>query len=212
MNEQNDNSHWIMGGLLLACVGTGVYLFFFKKNKTDKSGNPVVNVTGEPPNGSDGEGTRDQFNDYCEYILNTWEAQYINNYTEESLYAICKEWYPNEDIRNMNINRAMDIIYSDYWIRYNIHKLPEHLRMMVLDCAINQGQPTSIRLLQSCAGVAVDGVNGNKTQAAAKTVTIDAYYTARKAQYEKSAQGAGRAQYLAGWMNRLNDVTQEAKK
>lgn len=209
MNE--DNQKWLWGGLILLCLGGGGY-FLFGQKKKDKSGNPVPYVTGDTPTGGDGEGTRDEFDVYCEYILNKWESVLVNNRTEHSKFAICKEWYPNEDIDNMNINRAMDIIYNDYWIKYNIHKLPEHLRMMVLDCAINQGQPTSIRLLQQAAGVPIDGINGPKTQEAAEKVTIDAYYELRKMQYQFSARGEGRAQYLAGWMNRLNDVTTEARK
>lgn len=203
------NEKLMLGVGIAALLGGGLYLILRPAPK-DKSGNPIVPVTGDPV--ASGDGDREEFDIYAEYILNKWEAKYVKNATEESLYAICKEWYPSEDIPNMPLQRAMDLIFRDYWVKYNIHKLPEHLRMVVLDAAINQGQPTSIRMLQACAGVSVDGKNGPVTQEAANKVTIDQYCAKRLEVYKISASKGNRSQYLAGWVNRLNDVCAEAKK
>jgi Glycosyl hydrolase 108 len=208
MEEQNK---YLFGFGILGCLAVGLYFVIKGQQPKDKSGNPVIPVKGSDPTGESGEGTREEFDVYCDYILNKWESVHVETKYENSKYAICKEWYPDENIAELDINHAMDLIYRDYWLKYNIHLLPKYLRMLVLDCAINQGQPTSIRLLQKCAGVTIDGHNGTITQNAAKNVTIKMYYDARMEQYKASAKG-DRAQYLAGWMNRLKDVYDECQK
>ncbi|MEN9609570.1 MAG: hypothetical protein RLZZ628_384 [Bacteroidota bacterium] len=196
-----------LGAFVLVGLGVGVY--FLTQHPKDKSGNPIVPL-GEGDAETDGDGTRDEYNTYSQYILTKWESDYTQNAFEESKFAVCKEWYPQEDIKNMTLSRAQDIVYRDYWLKYNIHKLPLGLRMIVLDACINQGQPTGIRMLQRVGGVSVDGVNGAKTQAAADNVTIYSYCEERKKQYHSSASKKGRAQSLQGWLNRLEDVQKKA--
>lgn len=149
----------------------------------------------------------EEFSSYCDYILKKWESQYINNADEESKYAIVKEYYPNEDIRNMTLTRAKEIIYADYWRKIRASEVNRKIRLVYFDAAINQGQPTAVRMLQRLTGVTVDGIAGAVTVTASLAVTSYQYSNARYDRYDEVVRvNPSKSQYLAGWRNRLHDV------
>lgn len=91
-----------------------------------------------------------------------------NDLGGETKYGISKKAYPNEDIPNMTLERATDIYKMDYWNAVGADYLPEKLAYVVFDCAVNQGVPTAIKLLQVVLDVEVDGKLGPKTLNAAE--------------------------------------------
>ena len=179
------------GVLLLLLVGAAVTVGF------------AANSEGGISYGSEYE----EFNSYADYILKTWESIYINNSNEVSKFGIVKQWYPNEDIENMTLKRAKEIIYVDYWQKIKASKMNRKLRLIYFDAAINQGQPTAVRMLQTLAGVSVDGVAGPQTIAASKNITSYMYAMARYDRYDEVvANNPDKAKYLDGWRRRIYEV------
>lgn len=78
-------------------------------------------------------------------------------------WGISKRAYPNEDIRNLTVERAKEIYRRDYWGPAGCEALPPALRLDVFDMAVNSGVRASIRCLQRAAGVTADGVLGPHT-------------------------------------------------
>lgn len=147
----------------------------------------------------------EEFSSYCDYILKKWESQY--NSDEESKYAIVKQYYPNEDIRNMTLTRAKEIIYVDYWRKIRASEVNRKIRLVYFDAAINQGQPTAVRMLQKLTGVQVDGIAGAITVTASLSITSYQYANERYDRYDEVVRlNPSKAQYLPGWRNRLHDV------
>jgi Glycosyl hydrolase 108/Predicted Peptidoglycan domain len=151
----------------------------------------------------------EEFNSYADYILKKWESQYVKNRIEESKFAIVKEFYPLEDIQNMSLTRAKELIYKDYWQRCKCAKINKKIRLIYLDACINQGQGAAVRMLQKLGGVTVDSVVGGQTIAASNSITAYMYAIERLERYEETARikADTHAQYLQGWTNRVEWVT-----
>lgn len=86
----------------------------------------------------------------------------------ETRYGITKRCYPRLNIRTLTLVQAKEIMYRDYWLHCACDKLPPEAALLLFDCAVNQGQPTAIRLLQSCLRVHPDGEIGDVTLAAVR--------------------------------------------
>ena len=82
----------------------------------------------------------------------------------ETNFGISKRAYPNEDIRNLTRERAIEIYRRDYW-----DALPDvsgSLRFLLFDFGVNAGVSRSIRTLQAAIGTTADGIFGPKSLAA----------------------------------------------
>ena len=72
----------------------------------------------------------------------SWEGGYSNDPDDpggETNFGISKRYHPNEDIKNMTKERAMEIYKGSYWYAMKCDELPYPLDMVVFDCAINPG-------------------------------------------------------------------------
>jgi lysozyme family protein len=81
----------------------------------------------------------------------------------ETRFGISKRAYPMLDIKNLTMEAAIDIYKSDYWDSLAIDQMPPDIRLMVFDCAVNQGRTRAVRILQGALGVKQDGVLGAMT-------------------------------------------------
>lgn len=81
-------------------------------------------------------------------------------------YGIAANSYPDEDIKNLTLDRAKDIYRRDYWNRVRCDDLPAALRYPIFDAAVNSGTGQAVKWLQRALGVADDGVIGTVTLAA----------------------------------------------
>lgn len=81
-------------------------------------------------------------------------------------YGIAANTYPNEDIRNLTVERAKEIYRLDFWNRVRADDLPAEVRYAVFDAAVNSGAAQAARWLQRAVGVRDDGVIGPVTLAA----------------------------------------------
>lgn len=100
------------------------------------------------------------------------EGGYSNDQNDpggETNFGISKRAYPDEDIRGMTRERAIQLYRRDYWDACKCDELPPQLALMTFDIAVNQGPSVARQLLQEAVVVRVDGVLGTATlQAAAK--------------------------------------------
>jgi lysozyme family protein len=102
-------------------------------------------------------------------------------------------------------------IYSDnYWKKALCNELQAHLDLVQFDTAVNMGPNRAIRILQQAVGVASDGDFGPATRqacaACSAPVAVARYCSIREALYRRFAEARGQDRFLAGWLNRLNDL------
>lgn len=139
-----------------------------------------------------------------------WEGGYVfdsNDPGGETKFGICKRSYPNLDIKNLTKQQAKEIYKMDYWDAVSADKLPDSIKLMVFDCAVNQGCPFAKITLQKALGVTRDGIIGPKTLAAFEDVSeymlikkITAYRLERYMALKHWSY------YSKGWMKRLFDI------
>jgi len=84
------------------------------------------------------------------------EGGYVNRKDDkggETKYGISKKYYPDEDIKNLTLERAKEIYYKDYWKNKKLDldkvtEFDEKLAIELFDIAVNQGVPTAAKYLQ----------------------------------------------------------------
>jgi hypothetical protein len=87
------------------------------------------------------EEMKESFDKALSFVL-SWEGGYSNDPNDaggETNFGISKRAYPNEDIKNMTMDRAMEIYRNDYWNACNCDDLPYPLDMVIFDTAVNMG-------------------------------------------------------------------------
>ena len=87
-------------------------------------------------------------------------------------YGISQRAYPGLEIAKITLADAKAIYKRDYWDALRLADLPPRLAMAMLDAAVNTGRAAAVTMLQRLcndggAGLAVDGVMGPQTMAAA---------------------------------------------
>lgn len=90
----------------------------------------------------------------------------------ETKYGISKRSYPKEDIKNLTIERAVEIYKRDFWNPCKLDKIENQITAnIIFRFVVNAGVPRGVRLLQETlntfvpliAGVKVDSIVGNQT-------------------------------------------------
>ena len=119
-----------------------------------------------------------EFDDIIEKVLEH-EGGYVNDPTDaggETKYGISKRAYPDEDIKELTIERAKELYKRDYWDRYRVSNLPDRLRHIYVDMCINMGGGRATKILQEACNsknankIDVDGGIGPATIKAASNV------------------------------------------
>lgn len=126
-------------------------------------------------------------------------------------YGISAASYPALDIKNLTLEEAEAIYKRDYWQKYKIDYLPEHVRLHFFDVCVNSGYSRAVKILQRAAGIAADGVFGADTKANLPRVTVWGYAQERVAFYVNHAQlNPGKIKFLKGWIIRVLEVTKNS--
>ena len=97
------------------------------------------------------------------------EGGYVNNPKDpggETKFGISKRAYPNEDIKNLTRDRAIELYERDYWNACRCSGMHTAVAMVVFDTAVNCGVGAASRWVQRVAGVTQDGVIRSVTLAA----------------------------------------------
>lgn len=122
-------------------------------------------------------------------------------------YGISQAAFPNEDIKNMTKERAIQLYHDHYWSKMKCDELPDGVDYLVLDCGINMGNRTAIKILQRAAGVTADGIIGPKTIAASSSVSPELFMVYRLDRYMRIiGERHSNAKFARGWSNRCLDV------
>lgn len=125
-------------------------------------------------------------------------------------YGISARSYPNEDIINLTLERALYLYKRDYWDSLRLGEIPWPLSLYVFDSAVNQGTVPATRMLQEALGVTVDGVIGDETIAAAQQAMPyhAAQFMALRAMRYTQSNNFDR--YGKTWLRRVFQIIMEA--
>ena len=125
-------------------------------------------------------------------------------------FGISQRAYPHLDIDALRLEEAEALYRRDYWQPIQGSQLPNGLDLLLLDCAINQGPVTAIKLLQQTLRIHDDGLIGPETLSAAKTAMpelLDAFAAERALRYELNPN---EATFGRGWYRRLLRMHRQA--
>jgi len=113
-------------------------------------------------------------------------------------------------VRGLKPHEAMDIYYSEYWLRPGFDHLPLHddVVEMVFDMAVMAGPHRAVQTLQEAVGAKVDGLIGPKTRKAVTQMSqqeVAAQFMAARIERigRIVADDPSQAVFAAGWNARL---------
>jgi lysozyme family protein len=118
-----------------------------------------------------------------------------------------------KDVADLNPDQAEIIYGTVQWAQIHGDDLPGALAPLMLNAAVNQGEPTAIGMLQDCLGVPRDAVMGPRTLAA--VAGWHSPYMPEQSLAEEFAARVGvhyatlnakEGQYELGWFRRLMRV------
>jgi lysozyme family protein len=118
-------------------------------------------------------------------------------------FGISQRSYPEINMALLTEVQARAIYQRDYWQPLHGDLLPAGLDLLLLDCAVNQGTPTAILLLQRMLGVQSDGAMGPITLNSARRAMpklLDVFAAERALNYECNRN---EALFGRGWYRRL---------
>ncbi len=113
------------------------------------------------------------------------EGGYVNDPADpggETNMGITKRYHPTVDIKNLTVDQAKSIYFTDYWVPAGCGSLPDGLDLMHFDCAVNEGVGTASAILANAAW------------------SVPEYASRRAMRYAASPQFD---RYGLGWMRRV---------
>lgn len=123
---------------------------------------------------------------------------------------VYREWKgnPSADVKGMTKAEAKDIYHAYYWNPCKAEWLPNSIRDIHFDAAVNHGVARAAKLLQTAAAVTVDGAIGKNTINAANALNPELlklrYAVARYKFYGEIVQrDRSQTAFIAGWMARM---------
>lgn len=150
------------------------------------------------------------FDDYITYIIDAHEGGLVDHKDDPgglTKYGISQRAFPELEIRELTKEQAKEIYRLHYWQKIRGEELPEKLKLITLDAAINQGVSRAAKLLQRACGVNDDGIIGPKTLAALRTTqsvfVLSKYAELRMKHYQSLDNWRV---FGKGWSRRLLDV------
>ena len=156
------------------------------------------------------------FDDIIEVTLEH-EGGYVHDPKDlggETNFGIAGRFYPDVDIKNLTKDGAKEIYRKDYWDKNKVDDLPDNLKHIFFDMAVNQGRGTAVKILQRAINgkggkLTVDGGFGPGTKAAlAKhTPELDRVRCYRVKYYmDLVARKPEQERFLYGWFRRALSV------
>lgn len=128
----------------------------------------------------------------------------------ETNYGISKRSYPNEDIKNLTVNRAKEIYYNDFWTKCNIYKIEsDSIAFRLFDLSVNVGCAGAAKI--ASRGLKAIGYQINEQKYIYQEIVDvinkhpnqQALYDAIVLQAEKYYTSLGKPQFEKGWLSRL---------
>lgn len=127
-----------------------------------------------------------RFTDFMPFVF-AWEGGYDNDPDDPggtTKFGIDKRSHPQEDIKNLTLERAREIYFVEYWQAGGCEKLPAKLGEVVFNCRVNCGPGRVAKIL-------------------AITKDASGFVDEQEAFYRRLAAARPKSQkYLKGWLNR----------
>jgi lysozyme family protein len=123
-------------------------------------------------------------------------------------YGISAAAYPDEDIKNLTVERAKLLARRDYWDKLRCDQLPEPVRYDMFDVGFNAGIGPAAKLLQRTLGITEDGVIGKITIGKANGTTpqlLDKRFNGHFIKYITSLPDRQWEKFGRGWAIRVAD-------
>lgn len=154
----------------------------------------------------------------CVEIILKHEGGYVNDpddYGGETNMGIAKRYFPDEDIKNMTKERAIELYYDFIWLKMNLVGISdEDVILEMFDMGVNSSLGSSgrraIKIAQRLLGVKPDGYVGTITIMAINDFDgnfLKSYKEARRRYYKgivtKRPQNM---KFLKGWFNRIDST------
>lgn len=130
-------------------------------------------------------------NEVLEFILKA-EGGYVNHPNDpggETKYGISKRAYPNEDIKNLTLERACELYKRDYMDKVVTEDMSFGQKLFLVDTAVNMGVGRAREFLKASNG------------------DLDQLFALREARYAKIITANPKlATFRKGWANRLKHL------
>ncbi len=144
------------------------------------------------------------------------EGGYVNHPSDpggETNYGICKASYPNEDIKNMTLERAKFLYHRDFWLPGRFGEYTHFaIAEKIFDLSVNAGLKQAVKILQRalrCVRYFTedDGITGSHTLQCEANADPSMLITAVRSEaagfYRVLAvQNKKNEAFLQGWLNR----------
>lgn len=123
-------------------------------------------------------------------------------------FGISQRSYPDLNIETLTKDQALALYKRDFWDKCLVDQMPEVLRLVFFDCAVNQGQGYAIYTIQKVLGLPIDGIMGPKTIAAFSSFhDLDVLTSFAKERLERYISNKNYMEFGVGWVRRLLDIT-----
>ena len=155
------------------------------------------------------------FDEIIEQVLEH-EGGYVDDPTDsggETKYGISKKAYPDEDIKELTVERAKELYKRDYWDRFKVDMLPDRIRHIYFDMCVNMGGGRATKILQEACNsknsnkIDVDGGIGKNTIKASANLEDFRLRAYRVMFYaELVMKKPEQERFWVGWFRRSCDV------
>ena len=114
------------------------------------------------------------------------------------------------DLMKINADDAIKIAKTHYWDAFKSDQIVnQSIAEFIVDTAYNCGVPFTIKMVQKCTGVTVDGIFGNGTLKSINDADQNALFEIlKKARIQRYLDIVNKypknQKFLKGWMNRVN--------
>jgi hypothetical protein len=126
-------------------------------------------------------------------------------------YGIDQKDHPGVDIKNLTLSQAEDIYWNVYWLGSNCNNMKTPVAETHFNFSVNTGSSQSVKFMQRALGVNADGQFGTITSEALakadqKKTALGMVDEADGFYHELATSKPTMQQFLAGWLNRNNDL------
>jgi len=123
-------------------------------------------------------------------------------------YGISKRAFPKEDIDNMSLQRAKALYKEYYWDACSCEDLPGFMRLIVFDCAVNQGVTRAATFLQRIGKTSIDGIIGPVTIGSLTDIDpMEFLFLYQDHRFSAYASNPNWSVFGKGWLKRLHHIT-----
>ena len=127
-------------------------------------------------------------------------------------YGISKRSNPHLDIKNLNLEEAIEVYRTRYWLPSKASNLKENLVEPYFDMVVNGGKKRAVKILQQACNhkgmdLVVDGLIGKNTIKACKRLEPERFRAFRVKYYaDLVSRKPSLMKYYYGWFRRAIEV------